>query len=84
MIRRCKLARLWLLALLYVPGFLTQTRSEAMLQLFNVNWDELSQKIPEIAEAGYTSLWLPPPSKAKMRNRWPEAVSRRPSGSRPI
>jgi hypothetical protein len=36
---------------------------EAMLQLFNVNWDELIQKMPEIAEAGYTSLWLPPPSK---------------------
>lgn len=39
-------------------------RAEAMLQLFNVNWDELAQKIPEIAEAGYTSLWLPPPAKA--------------------
>ena len=39
-------------------------RAEAMLQLFNVNWDELIQKMPEIAEAGYTSLWLPPPAKA--------------------
>ncbi|MEO6182015.1 MAG: alpha-amylase family glycosyl hydrolase, partial [Verrucomicrobiota bacterium] len=39
-------------------------RGEAMLQLFNVNWDELAKKMPEIAEAGYTSLWLPPPSKA--------------------
>lgn len=35
-----------------------------MLQLFNVNWDELIQKMPEIAEAGYDSLWLPPPAKA--------------------
>ena len=35
-----------------------------MLQLFNVNWDELTTKMPEIAEAGYTSLWLPPPAKA--------------------
>src|SRR6185436_6104419 len=34
-----------------------------MLELFNVNWDELIQKMPEIAEAGYDSLWLPPPSK---------------------
>lgn len=42
----------------------SQTRGEAMLQLFNVNWDELNAKIPEIAEAGYTSLWLPPPAKA--------------------
>lgn len=39
------------------------SRGEAMLQLFNVNWDELSAKMPEIAEAGYTSLWLPPPAK---------------------
>jgi len=34
-----------------------------VLQLFNVNWDELVTKMPEIAEAGYTSLWLPPPAK---------------------
>src|SRR5882762_10080168 len=43
---------------------LADARGEAMLQLFNVNWDELIQKMPEIAEAGYTSLWLPPPAKA--------------------
>ena len=35
-----------------------------MLQLFNVNWADLTAKMPEIAEAGYTSLWLPPPAKA--------------------
>jgi glycosidase len=44
--------------------FSHSARGEAMLQLFNVNWDELHAKIPEIAEAGYTSLWLPPPAKA--------------------
>src|SRR6266850_6189286 len=38
-------------------------RGEAMLQLFQVNWSELTQKMPEIAEAGYTSLWLPSPAK---------------------
>ena len=43
------------------PGLV---RGEALLQLFNVNWDELARRMPEIAEAGYTSLWLPPPSKA--------------------
>src|SRR5436190_14118224 len=36
--------------------------ADAMLQLFNVNYDELITKMPEIAEAGYTSLWLPPPT----------------------
>src|SRR5882762_4350296 len=42
---------------------LANARGEAMLQLFNVNWNELILKMPEIAEAGYTSLWLPPPAK---------------------
>jgi hypothetical protein len=51
-----------LLALLLADP--ARARGEAMLQLFNVNWDELNAKIPEIAEAGYTSLWLPPPAKA--------------------
>src|SRR3954469_23888234 len=39
------------------------SRGEAMLELFQVNWNDLINKMPEIAEAGYTSLWLPPPTK---------------------
>ena len=35
-----------------------------MLQYFNASWRELTHKIPEIAEAGYESLWIPPPTKA--------------------
>ena len=38
-------------------------RGEAMLQLFQMRWSDLSQKMPELAEAGYTSLWLPQPAK---------------------
>ena len=38
-------------------------RAEALLQLFNVSWSEVTRKMPELAEAGYTSLWLPPPTK---------------------
>ena len=38
-------------------------KGEAMLELFQVNWSDLVNKMPEIAEAGYTSLWLPPPAK---------------------
>jgi len=34
-----------------------------MLELFNVPWSQLSQKMPELAEAGYDSLWLPNPGK---------------------
>ncbi|HUR46097.1 MAG TPA: alpha-amylase family glycosyl hydrolase [Candidatus Saccharimonadales bacterium] len=41
-----------------------QVKADAILQLFNLSWNEVGQKLPEIAEAGYTSLWLPPPSKA--------------------
>lgn len=44
---------------------LTRTASgEAMLQYFNTSWLEITRKMPELAEAGYTSLWLPPPTKA--------------------
>src|SRR4051794_5305056 len=57
--------RFCLTAVIFFSLALSQgrARADAMLQLFNVNWDELAQKMPEIAEAGYTSLWLPPPSK---------------------
>ena len=39
-------------------------RGEALLQYFNVGWAEVARKMPELAEAGYDSLWLPPPTKA--------------------
>ena len=34
-----------------------------MLQYFNTDWAEITRKMPELAEAGYSSLWLPPPTK---------------------
>lgn len=37
---------------------------ESMLQYFNTTWAEITRKMPELAEAGYQSLWLPPPTKA--------------------
>ena len=44
---------------------LTRTaHGEAMLQYFNTSWTEITRKMPELAEAGYSSLWLPPPTKA--------------------
>ena len=45
-------------------GGTPRTQAEVMLQFFNLTWQELSEKMPEIAETGYTSLWLPPPQKA--------------------
>ena len=45
-------------------GLLPATaRGEAMLQYFNTDWNEIAAKMPELAEAGYTSLWVPPPTK---------------------
>ena len=51
--------------MIFLGFFLTShTWGEAMLQYFNLSWRELQGKIPEIAEAGYESLWVPPPTKA--------------------
>ncbi len=44
-------------------GLGTEVRGDVMLQYFNTNWAEISAKMPELAEAGYTSIWLPPPTK---------------------
>jgi len=39
-------------------------QSEVILQYFQMSWRDLTQKMPELAEAGYSALWLPPPTKA--------------------
>lgn len=36
---------------------------EVILQYFNTSWRDLAEKMPELAEAGYGALWLPPPTK---------------------
>lgn len=38
-------------------------RGEAMVQYFNTDYRELIARIPELAEAGYNSIWIPPPTK---------------------
>ena len=38
-------------------------RGDAMLALFQQAWSNVTQRMPEMAEAGYDSLWLPPPTK---------------------
>lgn len=40
------------------PGY-----GEAMLELFQQTWPQITAKMPEIAEAGYDSLYLPNPCK---------------------
>ncbi|MBJ7259098.1 MAG: hypothetical protein JHD33_06110 [Chthoniobacterales bacterium] len=49
--------------LLLAGGQLPSARAEGMLQLFNVSWSEMTKKMPELAEAGYGSIWIPPPTK---------------------
>lgn len=41
----------------------TVVRAEVILQYFNTSWNELAAKMPELAEVGYGSIWLPPPTK---------------------
>ena len=50
--------------LLLVFAALPAGAGEVVLQYFNTAWPELTRRIPELAEAGYTALWLPPPFKA--------------------
>jgi len=66
MLLPCKplIAGLKLAALLLTLLLARAAYGEAMLQYFNTDWPEITRKMPEIAEAGYSSLWLPPPTKA--------------------
>ena len=52
----CGAAALWFGA--------AESRGEAILQVFNQSHNEIAARLPEIAEAGYTALWVPPPTKA--------------------
>jgi len=58
-------ARAIALSALFFSSFFgpSPVRGEAMLQYFNTDWNEIALKMPELAEAGYDSLWLPPPTK---------------------
>ena len=39
-------------------------RAEVIIQYFETPWDEIYQRLPEIAEIGYESIWTPPPGKS--------------------
>ena len=40
------------------------SHGETILQYFGTSWSEINNRIPELSEAGWTALWLPPPFKA--------------------
>jgi glycosidase len=54
---------LWACALLFLSGTPAVQAEEAILQYFGTSWAEITERLPEVAEAGYTALWLPPPFK---------------------
>lgn len=51
------------LAAVLAGAMASSALGEAMLQYFNTSWKEITDRMPELAEAGYSSLWLPPPTK---------------------
>ena len=59
--------RAWIplfLACLLLRLATSSLHAEAMLEYFNTSWNEITAKMPELAEAGYDSIWIPPPTKA--------------------
>ncbi|MBR3584321.1 MAG: hypothetical protein IKO01_12875 [Kiritimatiellae bacterium] len=62
--RHSAVAVLVLSALFPSGVFLPSARAEAILQCFNLSHNEIAARIPEMAEAGYSALWIPPPTKA--------------------
>ncbi len=61
MIKKATLATVLILSAWILS--IVPTRAEGMLQYFNTSWAEITRKMPELAEAGYDSIWLPPPTK---------------------
>src|SRR5258706_784681 len=56
------------IALFFGLVWSAQARAEVILQYFNTSWNEIATRMPELAEAGYTALWLPPPFQASSQN----------------
>ena len=55
-------SRNWFISLLLLIHY--SSSAEVILQYFGTSWNEINRRIPELAEAGWTALWLPPPFKA--------------------
>ena len=48
-------------------------RAEVIVQYFETRWDEMYQRLPEIAEIGIESIWTPPPGKSPIGGPYPYA-----------
>ena len=60
---KCGGSRRFLAALIGLLLSVASSFGETMVQYFNTSWVEITARIPELAEAGYGSIWLPPPTK---------------------
>ena len=58
---------------LFLSAFPRLLQSEVIIQYFETPWDEIYQRLPEIAESGYESIWTPPPGKSPIGGRYPHA-----------
>ena len=56
------LTKTFLLGSVLLTGY--RLHAEVILQYFQMPWRGMTRKMPELAEAGYSALWLPPPTKA--------------------
>lgn len=62
------------LALLVILSIFPHSgQSEVILQYFETRWDEMYQRLPEMAEIGYESIWTPPPGKSPIGGPYPYA-----------
>ncbi|MEO8615145.1 MAG: alpha-amylase domain-containing protein, partial [Luteolibacter sp.] len=59
--------------LLLLALFSGLAQAEVILQYFETRWDEIDQRLPEIAEIGYQSMWTPPPGKSPIGGPYPFA-----------
>lgn len=55
----------WRILLLLAAGLWAGRAADAevMIQLFNTSWKDMADKMPELSEAGYGAIWIPPPTK---------------------
>ncbi|NDE18110.1 hypothetical protein EBZ80_24645, partial [bacterium] len=58
---------------LFLSIFPRLGQSEVIIQYFETRWDEMYQRLPEIAETGYESIWTPPPGKSPIGGPYPYA-----------
>lgn len=54
----------WRAGLVIFMILFSVSAEEVVLQYFGTSWNEITRRMPELAEAGYNALWLPPPFKA--------------------